>query len=77
MFKLTKENIAEIKHVREAVATLARMQNRLYQQLLKDLDIKEEHKAEGYLFDLIHNPSDNPDEDIELLEKKMNECVLA
>ena len=77
MLKLTKENIDEIKHVREAVATLARMQNRLYQQLLEDLNMKEAHEAEEYLFDLIHNPSEDRDKDIELFEKRVNECELA
>jgi hypothetical protein len=74
MNKLTKEQVEEIRHVKEVVSTLQRMQDRIYSQLLDDLGFKayiEEEKATGdaysgkehlnpekWLFDIVYNLDD-------------------
>ena len=75
MYKLKKEHVEEIRHAREVVATLKRMQDRIYSQLLDDLGFKayaEEENATGdeysgkehlnperWLFDIIYNLDDD------------------
>jgi hypothetical protein len=74
MNELTKEQVEEIRHVREVVATLKRMQDRVYSQLLEDLGFKayvEEENSTGdeysgkehlnpekWLFDIVYNLDD-------------------
>lgn len=88
----TEEQKKEIQHTRELIATLARMQDKIYQQLVKDLGFlkyfeekesleytgKEHLNPEQYLFDLVYNTTDlNFEDGVKLIERKVNEYNLA
>ena len=77
MIKFTKTNIEEIRNVRQAVAALARMQDRLYRQLIEDIGFNKYPELENHLFDLVYNPSDNLDKDIAVLEQRTHKYAEA
>ena len=82
MSKLTEEHIKEIKHAREVIGTLHRMQDRIYNQLIKDIgfDVYEKedsYSPEAWLFDIVHNNHlEDIDPYLEKLETKIEEYQL-
>jgi hypothetical protein len=82
MSKLTKENIAEIRHAREVISTLQRMQDKIYDQLIKDIgfDVYEKENSsspEAWLFDIVFNKNiDDLSKCIETLKEKIEQYSL-
>lgn len=84
MFKLKETHVEEIKHAKEVVATLSRMQDRIYKQLVEDIGLskylEDNEDLEGYLFDMVYNStasSEEIDKDISILEQRVNKYAEA
>lgn len=84
MFKLKETHVEEIKHAKEVVATLSRMQDRIYEQLVEDIGLskyfEDNEDLEGYLFDIVYNSEDNSEEidkDIAELEYRLSKYAEA
>ena len=84
MFKLKETHVEEIKHAKEVIATLSRMQDRIYKQLLEDIGLskylEDNEDLEGYLFDIVYNSevgSEEIDKDITALEQRVNKYAKA
>jgi len=83
MSKLTKENITEIQHAREVISTLQRMQDKIYNELLKEIGFdaykkEDSHSPEAWLFDIVFNNNiDDMNKCIETLKEKVEQYSLA
>ena len=66
-----QQKLEQIKEVRSKIVKNLEINDELYNQLIKDLGIKNESRQELFLFDAVYNSIDDAD-----FDSAMNKCNL-